>query len=144
MPSQRPYIPVNIRRQVEKDARQRCGYCLTPRSFTAKQLHIEHIIPVAAGGGSEIDNLWLACDLCNSCKGVRTYTIDPLTKKTASLFNPRQQDWSHHFAWSDDGIRIVGLTPIGRATIQALKLNNAFLIEARKWWVEAGWHPPVD
>ena len=44
MPSQRPYIPVNVRRQVEKDARQRCGYCLTPRSFTAKQLHVEHIM----------------------------------------------------------------------------------------------------
>ena len=55
-----------------------------------------------------------------------------------------RRDWSHHFAWSDDRIRIVGLTPIGRATIQALKLNNAFLIEARKWWVEAGWHAPVD
>ena len=44
MPSQRPYIPVNVRRQVEKDARQRSGYCLTPRSFTAKQLHVEHIM----------------------------------------------------------------------------------------------------
>lgn len=63
MATERPHIPLSIRRQVEGDSHDRCGYCLTSRIFTAKLLHVEHIIPIAAGGGSEIENLWLACDL---------------------------------------------------------------------------------
>lgn len=141
---ERAHIPSHIRQQVEHDSRNRCGYCLTQRLFTAKLLHIEHIIPIAAGGGSAIDNLWLACDLCNSAKGIRTHAVDPISRLTVPLFNPRQQNWIEHFAWSANGTRILGLTPTGRATIVALKLNNAYLLEARKWWVKAGWHPPTE
>ena len=144
MPVERPYIPLSIRRQVEEDARQRCGYCLTPRIFTAKRLHVEHIIPLAAGGSSDLDNLWLACDLCNNCKSVRTHGIDPITQETVPLFHPRQQLWNIHFAWSEDGTHVLGLTRVGRATVHTLKLNQPFLVEARTWWVKAGWHPPVD
>lgn len=144
MSTERPHIPLQIRQQVEEDAHQRCGYCLTPRVFTAKLLHIEHIIPIAAGGSSEIENLWLACDLCNSRKGTRTHASDPLTNFTVPLFHPRRQSWYEHFTWSKDGTRILGLTPTGRATVHTLKLNDPFLMEARRWWVTAGWHPPVD
>ena len=144
MSVERPHIPLHIRRRVEEDSRYRCGYCLTARTFTAKLLHIEHIIPIAAGGGSEIENLWLACDLCNSHKGTRTHAVDLLTGLTVPLFHPRQQSWSEHFSWSQAGTHILGLTSIGRATGYALKLNDAFLVEARRWWVKAGWHPPVD
>jgi len=139
---QRPYISDHIRRQVETEAQHRCGYCLTDRRFTAKKLHLEHIIPIAAGGGSEPENLWLACDLCNSHKGSRTHALDPVTEQTVTLFNPRRQMWSEHFAWNPERTHILGLTPTGRATIMALRLNHPFLVEARHWWVQAGWHPP--
>jgi 5-methylcytosine-specific restriction endonuclease McrA len=86
MAPQRPHIPDHIRQQVEEEALNRCGYCLTARRFTAKRLHIEHIIPIAAGGGSDIQNLWLACDLCNSYKGARTHAVDPLTNQTVPLY----------------------------------------------------------
>lgn len=142
MSPQRPHIPDHIRQRVEEEALNRCSYCLTARRFTAKRLHIEHIIPIAAGGGSDIQNLWLACDLCNAYKGARTHAVDPLTNQTVSLYNPRIQNWFEHFAWSTNGVYISGLTPTGRATTIALRLNNSFLIEARHWWVEAGWHPP--
>lgn len=89
-----------------------------------------------------MENLWLACDLCNSRKGVRTLAADPLTGQTVSLFNPRQQSWYEHFAWNSNGTRVVGLTDIGRATVITLQLNHPFLVEARSWWVKAGWHPP--
>jgi hypothetical protein len=144
MPSERPYIPERIQRQVATDARHRCGYCLTPRRFTAKLLHVEHIIPIVAGGGSDIGNLWLACDLCNSHKGSLTHSSDPFTGETVPLFNPRQQEWFEHFAWSHDGLRVIALSPIGRATVSALQLNHIFLVEARYWWVQAGWHPPIE
>ena len=116
----RPYIPKAIRQQVTQDARHRCGYCLTPVKFTAKQLHIEHIIPIAAGDNSTIENLWLACDLYNSYKGIKTYAIDPITNTILPLFNPRKQEWSQHFAWSKDGLRVLGTTTTGRATVRAL------------------------
>jgi 5-methylcytosine-specific restriction endonuclease McrA len=105
-------------------------------------LHVEHIVPVAAGGGSTEDNLWLACPLCNGYKGTQTHATDPRDGEVAPIFNPRQQVWAEHFRWSEDGTLIVGSTAIGRATVEALKLNNDYLVQARARWVAAGWHPP--
>jgi hypothetical protein len=60
------------------------------------------------------------------------------------LFNPRRQHWSEHFAWSDDGTLIIGLTPCSRATIEALQMNNPRIVYTRRRWVSVGWHPPTD
>ena len=70
------------------------------------------------------------------------HAIDPLTGEEVALFNPRTQSWPDHFGWSDDGTQIIGLTPIGRATVVALRLNNEFIVPARRQWAIAGWHPP--
>jgi hypothetical protein len=67
-----------------------------------------------------------------------------LTGEIVPLFNPRQQRWSEHFAWSADGTQITGLTIIGRATVVALQMNNATIIPARRRWAAAGWHPPAE
>lgn len=107
-------------------------------------MHVEHIIPLAGGGSSDEENLWLACPLCNGYKGSQTTGVDHVTEKAASLFNPRHQQWPTHFEWSNDGIEIVGRTVTGRATISALQLNNEFLMRARRRWVLAGWHPPMN
>lgn len=107
-------------------------------------LEIEHIIPQAAGGLTVRENLWLACHRCNEFKGDRTQAVDPLTGERVALFNPRTQRWREHFTWSPDGTLVVGLTPSGRATVVALQLNNLYVVEARRFWVEAGWHPPTD
>ena len=70
---------------------------------------------------------------------------DPATGQTTRLFNPRTQVWSEHFRWSEDGLRIVGLTPCGRATVAALHLSDdPDAITVRSFWVLAGWHPPRD
>jgi hypothetical protein len=105
-------------------------------------MHVEHITPVAQGGSSDADNLWQACPLCNGHKGTQTKSVDPLTDEQVWLFNPRHQVWSDHFCWSKDGTQIIGLTPVGRATVLALKLNNEHLVRARRRWVAVGWHPP--
>lgn len=106
-------------------------------------MHVEHLVPVAAGGTTTEDNLWLACPLCNGYKGAQTRAVDPLSGETVVLFNPREQIWSDHFVWSPDGTQIVGVTPCGRATTHALRLNNDYLVTARRRWVMAGWHPPA-
>lgn len=107
-------------------------------------MHVEHIVPLATGGTSDEENLWLACPLCNGYKGIRTYFTDPETGEEAPLFNPRRQVWSEHFRWSDNSVEIIGLTPCGRATVIALKLNNESFTRARRRWVLAGWHPPTS
>jgi hypothetical protein len=107
-------------------------------------MEIDHIVPEALGGATREENLWLACPLCNRFKGAQIAALDPVTGDTVRLFNPRTQRWFEHFAWTDDGARIVGLTPTGRATTIALHLNRATLVHARGLWVEVGWHPPSD
>jgi hypothetical protein len=107
-------------------------------------LEIEHIIPESVGGPTMRENLWLACHRCNEYKGDRTEAADPLTGEYVTLFNPRTQHWHDHFAWGPDGTLVVGLTPCGRATVEVLRLNNEYVVEARRFWVEAGWHPPAD
>jgi hypothetical protein len=46
-----------------------------------------------------------------------------------SLFNPRQQAWSEHFI--ANGPIVVGVTPIGRATIRVLDFNAASRVQLR-------------
>lgn len=48
-----------------------------------------------------------------------------------------------HFAWANGGTHIVGLTPTGRATVLALRLNNDLVVEARILWIARQWHPPA-
>jgi hypothetical protein len=107
------------------------------------RLHIEHILPTAKGGSDDESNLWLACQFCNGHKSNKTEETDPLTGERVPLFNPRTQNWWEHFRWTDDGIRIEGLTPIGRATVIALHLStDPDALEVRRVWVKFGLHPP--
>lgn len=109
------------------------------------RLEIEHIVPRAKGGSDDEDNLWLACPLCNRAKSDLTEALDELTAATVPLFNPRTQAWSEHFRWSVDGLRVVGLTPVGRATVAALHLaDDPDALEVRSYWIQAGWHPPEE
>ncbi len=144
------YVPAWLRERVAAQARHCCGYCLTAEVVTGAPLVIDHLIPEALGGPTEEDNLWLACNQCNLHKGDRATARDPLTEAWVPLFNPRRQAWAEHFRWAAAGDEIVGLTPVGRATVQALRLNRPLLVRARcGWvraggWVQAGWHPPRE
>lgn len=102
-------------------------------------MHVEHINPQ---GGDGLDNLCLSCANCNLSKASATSAKDPETDETVALFNPRQQIWSDHFQWIDEGLRIQGKTAIGRATIERLKMNKERVIRARRNWIKGGTHPP--
>lgn len=138
-------IPSEIDRRVRSAARNRCGYCLSPQHLVMARLEIEHVIPLSKGGSNDPSNLWLACPLCNRYKSDKTAAPDPPTGLTTPLFNPCTQMWFEHFRWSEDGLRIIGLTPTGRATVAALHLDDdADALEVRSYWVLAGWHPPEN
>ena len=61
-------------------------------------------------------------------KGTQTDALDPETGQRVPLFDPRRQRWSEHFAWSEDGTRVLGQTPCGRATVLALQLNHLIAV----------------
>src|SRR6266446_3053573 len=82
------------RRQAWKRARGRCEYCRLPQ----------------------------ACAACNAHKGPNAAGYDPATGALVALFNPRQDKWSKHFSWR--GAVLIGKTPVGRATIDVLKINE--------------------
>ncbi len=141
----RDYLPVEIVRRVREAARHRCGYCLSPQRIVMARLEVEHVIPKARGGTDDESNLWLSCPLCNRHKSDRTHATDPETNTEVPLFHPRHQRWSEHFRWSEDGLRILGITPTGRATVAALHLDDdpdAMIV--RSYWILAGWHHPAD
>jgi hypothetical protein len=77
-------------------------------------------------------------------QGLPNLGLDPMTGRRVRLFDPRRQCWSDHFAWGKDPARIVGKTPCGRATAEALQLNNVLSVGVRRAWVSVGWHPPKD
>ncbi|GER79584.1 MAG: hypothetical protein RBS45_07420 [Anaerolineales bacterium] len=70
--------------------------------------------------------------------------MDPVTAEEVFLYNPRNDDWQAHFIWSSDGLRIVGTTAIGRATVAALDLNRERILNIRSADRSVGRHPPVQ
>jgi hypothetical protein len=131
------------KQRIRQRAGNRCEYCQSHQDYLMSWLQIDHFWPVSKGGNSKDENLCLACELCNQHKWNQTEAIDPINQDVVALFNPRLQVWQDHFVWSEDGISIVGLTPYGRATVVALKLNNGLALKVRGHWVGAGWHPPI-
>jgi hypothetical protein len=119
-----------------------CAYCQSPERLLGIPLEADHIIPEAAGGETSLENLCLCCRSCNGYKGMKMDATDPQTGRCIRLYHPRRQNWSTHFAWSQDGTRIVGLTPTGRATVEALNMNHHLIVNLRHLWRLLRQHPP--
>ena len=102
------------------------------------EFEVDHILPRAAGGKTTAANLCLSCPTCNRHKATRLTALDPVTRQSVPMFHPNQDRWLDHFAWNADGTRLQGLTPTGRATIDALHVNRAALLTLRRYWGAAG------
>lgn len=139
-----PPISRALRKYVSERANYRCGYCKSQEQIMGIALEIEHIIPEISGGDSTETNLWLACSTCNRHKSKATHAVDQVTGQRVPLFNPRHQVWLEHFQWSDEGLIILGMTPVGRVTVDILNMNNEVVVQARRLWIAAGWHPPEE
>ena len=136
-------ITAQIRKAVVARARGCCEYCRSQERFATQAFSIEHIQPQSRGGKTTLDNLALAYQGCNNHKYTKTEERDPLGGKIVPLYNPRQQGWSSHFAWSEDCTLIIGLTATGRATAEALQLNREGVVNLRRVLYSMGEHPPV-
>ena len=74
------YIPMSLRRAVIERAANRCEYCKLAQAGQEATFHIDHVIPIAAGGKTVLENLALACVSCSLSKSARQIISDPETE----------------------------------------------------------------
>jgi hypothetical protein len=140
MPGDWVTVPAHLRQLVFDRAAQRCEYCGLAQAGQEAAFHTDHILPVVAGGQTTPENLALASVSCSLREGACAHAIDPQTGAETALFHPRRDTWREHFRW--DGVRVVGLTPVGRATIAALQLNRPLAQAIRLEESHRQRHPP--
>lgn len=136
------YIPIELQRRVRDRFADCCAYCRTAEDLTATTFEFEHIVSRSAGGKTEYDNLCLACPMCNRFKSDHASAQDPVTGADVPLFHPQRDQWAAHFSWTVEHTEIAASTPVGRATVAALKMNRLQMIRVRRMWVALGEHPP--
>jgi len=134
------HIPAALRRLVIRRAANRCEYCQLSQFGQEATFHIDDIVPDSHGGKTKEENLALACVSCSLRKEARQSAIDLETNKRVRLFHPRRDEWEDHFQWA--GVEIIGLTAIGRATINLLKLNRPSILLIREEESLRGRFPP--
>ncbi|HSU32682.1 MAG TPA: HNH endonuclease signature motif containing protein [Bryobacteraceae bacterium] len=119
-----------VRELVRSRALGRCEYCLLDPSDAGLPHEIDHVISRKHGGNDDLENLALACYLCNRYKGSDIASVHSVTGELVRLYHPRRDNWHDHF-------RIVGpvlepLTDIGAVTAQLLRLNTAARVMERQ------------
>lgn len=125
-----------LRQLIRERTGHSCEYChLSQAVASFAQFQVEHIRAKQHGGTDASDNLALACPRCNAFKGPNLSAIDPLTHEVTLLYHPRQLVWEDHFA--QIGIEIIGITPIGRCTVDLLKMNEEERMRLREAMIDS-------
>jgi hypothetical protein len=135
-------IPMAMRRRVSERDRGRCQYCHLAQVGQAAGFHIDHVKPKSQGGATEESNLVLQCPHCSLHKSDKLTAIDPVSDETVRLFHPLQQALNDHVALDASGA-CVGITPVGRATVEALQMNDPFPRIARAIQIGLGLLTPT-
>lgn len=117
-------------------AGDRYEYCRIPQAATSLPHTIDHIRARKHRGADNVVNLCWSCAPCNAAKGSNVAGHDPATDALVPLFNPRSDIWDDHFAWR--GARLTGQTPVGRATIDVLRVNDANRVSLRRMLMRVG------
>jgi hypothetical protein len=126
---------------IAQRANYRCEYCHAPELVFNFPFEVEHIIPLFRQGTNEDQNLALACRSCNLRKGTRIGGNALDSNIEISFFHPRQNIWSEHFQIDTESATVVGITAIGKVTIENLEMNSLAQVVARKLWICLGLFP---
>jgi hypothetical protein len=132
----RSYISVELRKQVFERAQGYCEYCLISEQVVLFVHQVDHIIAEKHGGLTDINNLALACIICNKYKGSDIASIDVESDDVVRLYHPRRDNWHEHFSLS--AATIMPLTAIGRVTVNLLQFNRVERIAERELLIQAG------
>lgn len=117
------YIAARLRRDVRSRTGGVCEYCLIHERDTFFGCQIDHIIGEKHGGQTVLENLALACTICNRAKGSDVGSVDPATLEFVRFYNPRVDAWKDHFEIRGD--EIVAKSRIGDVTARLLGFNVA-------------------
>ncbi|KAA3658121.1 MAG: HNH endonuclease [Chloroflexi bacterium] len=132
-----PHYPL-----VAERAAHRCEYFHAPELIFNVPFEVDHIMPISKAGADNSSNFALACRACNLRKSDVVTAVDPTTQHPTPPFNPRQHNWKDHFEpQQEPPFRLIGKTPIGRATIAQLRMNAPLHLVARSQWVMLGIFP---
>ena len=134
-------IASEIREIVRRRANFLCEYCHINERWQYVRFTVDHIFPNDENSPA---NLALACFHCNRRKSNKIESVDPETGESVEIFNPRKHLWKTHFSWSANSLRVVPLTPIGRATTALLELNRERILLIRQADVAVNRHPPPE
>jgi 5-methylcytosine-specific restriction endonuclease McrA len=129
------------RENVERRASRRCEYCRAPQAVTGVRYHLDHIIPESLGGPDNMENLALACPMCNSYKSAHVLGADAHGLDDRRLFNPRKDNWDDDFVFDPATLQLRGKTTVGQGTVNRLRMNDAIQIEGRRRWLELNLYP---
>lgn len=132
----RSYISVELRKQVFERAQGCCEYCLISEKVVLFVHQVDHIIAEKHGGLTDINNLALACIICNKYKGSDIASIDVESDDVVRLYHPHRDNWHEHFSLS--AAKIIPLTAIGRVTVNLLQFNRVERIAERELLIKAG------
>jgi hypothetical protein len=119
-----------LERLVRERAGGRCEYCRLSEAISPVAHVVDHVRARQHHGPTEPANLALACVFCNRFKGPNLSGIDPKSDEITRLFDPRADVWDAHFSMIAG--RIVGVTPIGRATVDVLQMNDSLRVAVRQ------------
>lgn len=132
-------MDVLLRDAVRKRAADQCEYCLMPQEFDVLPFQVDHITSQKHHGATVLENLAWSCCNCNAAKGSNIAGLDSETGTLTRLFDPRKDEWRGHFAYLDP--LLVGLTAIGRTTVDVLNMNAPDRMAFRRLLMDAGLLP---
>jgi hypothetical protein len=69
------------------------------------------------------------------------FGVDPDTGAEVRLFHPRLDEWESHFQVDVTAGTIIGLTAIGKTTVDCLDMNSQSQVMARQFWISLGLFP---
>jgi hypothetical protein len=124
------------KRAVRERAGGMCEYCRLPDRVMPEPFSTDHIVAEQHGGATSQDNLAYACASCNRHKGPNIAGLDPASGSLVPLFNPRKAEWQDHFRF--EGPILVGTSPIGRATVIVLNVNDPESVVLRELLIRLG------
>lgn len=116
-----------------------CEYRHMTADFDPLPFCVDHVVAQQHHGPTEESNLALSCYNCNSYKDPNIAGVDPDTGGLARLFHPCTDVWAEHFEWS--GAILIGKSPVARATIDVLNINDPDRVEHRRLLIEEGVFP---